>query len=117
MRMVPNLRCVSCAVPDLSLYEDQAEALEKIVRPEAEAILPQIIMALTEPLTAEEASPAPSTSVEASRASYTGTYDEINKLFYLLGYTNGTPSFCPPGRRWIICCGALICRRSTSSAY
>ncbi len=59
------------------------------------AMLPQIIRALTDPLTPEEAHPAPAR--DWSEETFTGTLDEINAWLYTHGWTNGTP-VVPPTR-------------------
>ncbi len=95
MRMVPNLRCAVCEVPDLSLYpkEDFDEIISRNVAP----MLPQVIVQLTKPLEPHELTPPEDKASAAAKATYSGTYNEINKLFYLKGFTNGTP-IVPPTR-------------------
>lgn len=95
MRMVPNLRCVSAEIPDLSLYP--RESFDGIIRPNVVPLVPEIVDGLLRPLTEEEARPAASSSANYAKADFTGTYEELNKQFYLLGFTNGTP-FAPPTR-------------------
>ncbi|MCD8145167.1 MAG: hypothetical protein LUD79_07525 [Oscillospiraceae bacterium] len=57
------------------------------------AMLPQMVEALTAPLTEAELHPA--TPYDYSGETYTGTLDELNDLFYAHGWTNGTP-IVPP---------------------
>lgn len=95
MRMVPGLRCVCCEIPDLSLYPK--EDFDRIIRSNAEPIVPLVVDKLIQPLTGEEANPAPSSSFATAHATFTGTYEEINKQFYLRGFTNGAP-IVPPTR-------------------
>lgn len=56
-------------------------------------MLPEIINALTSPLTAEERNPP--AARDWSGDTFTGTLDEINDYFYKNGWTNGTPVVPP----------------------
>lgn len=95
MRMVPNLRCVTCEVPDLSLYPK--EDFDNIIRSNVEPMVPMVADQLLRPLSDVEANPPQSNSLAAAKATFSGTYEEINRQFYLNGFTNGTP-IVPPTR-------------------
>lgn len=95
MRMVPNLRLITTEVPDLSLYPK--DSFQAIITENLEPIVSQVVDGLLRPLTEEEAHPSESASVKYAKAAFTGTYEEINRQFYLLGFTNGTP-IVPPTR-------------------
>lgn len=56
-------------------------------------MLPQMVEALTKPLTEEEKNPK--TPHDYSKETFTGTEDELNDLFYQHGFTNGTPMKLP----------------------
>ncbi|MCC8079687.1 MAG: hypothetical protein LIO57_06485 [Oscillospiraceae bacterium] len=94
-RMVPNLRCVTCDVPDLSLYNPSEK--EGIVRANVEPIAGDVIRAMITPLTETEENPPEADTIKYAKATFSGTYEDINKQFYLLGFTNGTP-IVPPTR-------------------
>jgi len=53
-----------------------------------------IIAALTRPLSAEEKSPKPQLT-KLPRIAFTGSYEEVNRLFYKKGWTDGLP-IAPP---------------------
>ncbi len=95
MRMVPNLRCSVCEVPDLSLYPK--EDFDSIIQSNVEPMLPDVIDQLLRPLTEAEISPPESRSAAIANTTFTGNYTQINKAFYLNGFTNGTP-IVPPTR-------------------
>lgn len=95
MRMVPGLRCAVCEVPDLSLYPK--EDFEAIIYTKIQPTVSKIIEQLTRPLDGFEANPPVNRAAAASKAVFTGNYNEINKAFYLHGFTNGTP-IVPPTR-------------------
>lgn len=95
MRMVPNLRCVTCEVPDLSLYPK--EDFDSIISSNVQPIVPAVVDQLLRLLSGEEANPLESSSIAAAKATFRGTYEEINKQFYLHGFTNGAP-IVPPTR-------------------
>ena len=77
---VPN--GVDCNAWTISEYRDKIAAM-----------LPEIVKALTDPLTEEELNPA--APEDYSQKTFTGTLDELNNLFYAHGWTNGTP-IVPP---------------------
>ena len=56
-------------------------------------MVPQILEALTAPLTEEEKHPAQ--PKDWSAETFTGTYDELDRTFYEHGWTNGTPFKLP----------------------
>lgn len=56
-------------------------------------MLPKMVDALTVPLTEEEKHPR--TPENYADKTFTGTYEELNNLFYAHGWTNGTPIKLP----------------------
>lgn len=93
-RSFPGLRIVTYDGPgfvpngvDCNAWTIQ-EYREKIA-----AMLPEMIQALTAPLTEEEQHPA--TPKDYSGETFTGTLTQLNDLFYAHGWTNGTP-IVPP---------------------
>lgn len=93
---VPGLRIVPMAFGDLSGERviDRA-LLDRIVLPEVQKHLDDIVGALTHPLTEEEANPVK--SQDYSAYTYTGTVAEICDHFYEMGWTTGLP-IIPPTR-------------------
>lgn len=59
------------------------------------AIMDDIIAALTKPLTAEEESPPPKKVKELSRIVFKGSLEEVNQFFYRRGWTDGFPVIPP----------------------
>lgn len=72
------------------------EHVRKVYAPVFGEHLDEVIAALTEPLTDAEAHPQDESDAMAS-ATFTGTLDELNTLFYQYGWTNGSP-IVPPTR-------------------
>ena len=66
---------------------------EQVYGDEIRALMQECIAAMTAPLTAEEINPVQLT--DYADASIAGEYDELNRLFYKNGWTNGTP-IVPP---------------------
>ena len=64
-----------------------------IYRNKINEMIPQITDALTRPLTDEEKNPTQ--PKDWSKETFTGTYEELNDLFYQHGWTNGTPIKLP----------------------
>ena len=64
-----------------------------IYRNKINEMIPQITTALTTPLTDEEKNPTQ--PKDWSKETFTGTYEELNDLFYQHGWTNGTPIRLP----------------------
>lgn len=95
MRMVPNLRCVTAEIPDLSLYP--RDCFDEIISSNTGSVVGKVTEALMQPLSQDEAEPPPSSSARYANEIFTGSYEELNKRFYLLGFTNGTP-IVPPTR-------------------
>lgn len=56
-------------------------------------MVPEILKALTEPLTQEEAHPEPVR--DFSTETFTGSLDQVNRWMYTHGFTNGTPVVPP----------------------
>lgn len=95
IRNVPALRIVSTDMGDLSMEPvlDTA-AVDRLIRPTVAPILEAVIDGLTKPLTQEEAKWTAQEDVY-SNAKFTGTLNEIDKLFYQNGWTNGIPIMPP----------------------
>lgn len=93
---VPGLRFVPMAFADLSGERviDRA-LLDRVVVPEIQKHLDDIINGLTAPLSGEEAHPVK--SEDYSAYTFTGTISEICDKFYELGWTTGLP-INPPTR-------------------
>ncbi len=93
---VPGLRIVPMAFGDLSGERviDRA-LLDRVVAPEVEKHLQDIIDGLTAPLTEEEAHPVKNQDYSAH--TFTGTVQEVCDHFYQLGWTTGLP-IIPPTR-------------------
>ncbi|MEM1542377.1 MAG: hypothetical protein QXF59_01790 [Candidatus Bathyarchaeia archaeon] len=93
-RGVPLLRLVSTDIPDLTRYRSLEGVIEKIIRPEIEKVLDDIIVALTKPLSMIEASPPPR-KTEPSGVIFKGTLQEVNAFFYKMGWCYGLPIMPP----------------------
>ena len=99
-RQIPALRIVEIEAEGASSpfgtgMDAEDGGVEAVMRPEFTRKLDEIVGALTAPLTAEESSPVQPKDYSAD--CYTGTYEELNRLFYRNGWTNGTP-IVPPTR-------------------
>jgi len=94
-RGVPNLRTIAyeLTVDKISGHTNPA-IVENAMADSIADLTDEIVSALTSPLTAGEAQPEPSDQ-EYARSAYTGTAEEISKLFYSYGWTNGTPIGMP----------------------
>ena len=93
---VPGLRFVAFAFGDLSGEHVIDDALmNRVVLPEVQLHLQEIIDALTAPLTEEEQNPQP--TKDYSSLTITGTVEEISEQFYKYGWTTGLPVI-PPTR-------------------
>lgn len=89
-RSVPALRRVVVDVPPFGDPD-----LFKRFRPCVDAALNQIVDGLVKPATKEELYPPK--PVDYANATYTGTLEEINDIFYRNGWTTGLP-IIPPTR-------------------
>ena len=87
---MPGLRTVSSAIPAECTVQEQIES-------GVDAVLEDIIAALTRPLTAEETSPkVPSEAPEkVPRMAFTGSLQEVNRFYYQKVWTDGLPIFPP----------------------
>jgi hypothetical protein len=92
-RNVPYLRFVLNDIPDLSMLYSFESITERIIRPEVEKILDNIIDALIKPLTQEEISPK--AKGEPLGVVFKGTLQQVNTFFYKRGWTYGLP-IVPP---------------------
>jgi hypothetical protein len=84
---LPGLRVIG---ESIACESTVAEDIESGVQ----AVMNDIIAALTKPLTPEEKSPQPQTGKQPSIA-FKGTYPEVNEFFYRKGWTDGLP-IVPP---------------------
>lgn len=84
---MPGIRAIGTTIP-----------CESTVRADIDAgvvgAMQEIIEGLTNPLTAEEKSPAPRTA-KPPRIAFKGNYEEVNRYFYGKGWTDGLP-IVPP---------------------
>ena len=93
-RSYPGLRIVTYDGPGfVPNGVDCSEWTIGVYRSKIAAMLPDILTALTAPLSGEELDPRPRR--DWSGETFTGTLDELNDRFYALGFTNGTP-ITPP---------------------
>lgn len=95
IRNVPALRIVPSEMGDLSMQPKlDKETVDKLIRPTVAPIIDPIIQALTGDLTPEETEwTAPADAY--SNAEFIGDLEEINKIFYQNGWTNGIPVVPP----------------------
>ena len=95
-RQYPDLRIVTYDGPGfVPPLVDCNEWTIATYRQKIADMLPEIIDALTKPLTEEEKTPK--TIEDYSDVTFTGTYEEINDWYYSNGWTNGSPVI-PPTR-------------------
>jgi len=87
-RGMPGLRIVPTPVPCEASVRDDIEA-------GIEAALDRIIAALTGPVTPEEMSPTPKVVEKPSRIIFEGDVGEVNRFFYVRGWTDGLPIIPP----------------------
>jgi hypothetical protein len=85
---MPVIRVVSEAVPCECTVKNDVEI-------EIDAIMDNVIAALTKPLTATEKSPQKKETENPSRIVFKGTLEEINHFFYKRGWTDGLPVIPP----------------------
>ncbi len=72
-----------------------ADSQETLIRNTREVLWPQIVQALTTPITEEERAAANRLSGDVRDDVFYGTYDEINEYFKKQNWTDGLP-FVPP---------------------
>lgn len=96
-RGVPHLRYVLTDIKDMSFIPHLDEAfIQRELTPHIAAHLDEIVQALTAPLSELEQSVIHKDNSMAN-ATFTGTLEEINQIFYHYGWTNGSP-IVPPTR-------------------
>lgn len=94
-RLVSALRIVTTPMHDLSFVPELDETIvETIVRPAVTSSIDELIDAMTRPLSEEERTPKRKDNSHA-RLTFSGSYEEINRLFYQHGWTDGSP-IVPP---------------------
>lgn len=84
----PNMRVIAEKVPCECSIDEQIDA-------ETTAVIPDIISALTKPLTEDEKSPKPKEVEKLSRLVFKGSLGEVNTFFYKRGWTDGLPIIPP----------------------
>jgi hypothetical protein len=82
VRMVPESIVSECSVPE------EIEA-------GTDAVLNDIIRALTQPLSQTEKSPPPKEIARSGRVVFKGSVGEVNRFFYQRGWTDGLPVIPP----------------------
>jgi hypothetical protein len=87
-RGLPGLRIIAEKVPCECTVDSQIEA-------GINAAFDEITAALTRPLTAEEKSPTEKTITKPARIVFKGSLDEVNRLFYAMGWHDGLPIIPP----------------------
>ncbi len=81
---LPGLKIVSETVPPECTVMEQIEA-------GVSAVMDDIVIALTKPLTEEEKSPKSKEVEKPSRIIFKGNLEEVNRFFYKRGWTDGFP--------------------------
>jgi hypothetical protein len=85
---MPVLRVIPESVPCESTVTREIEA-------GIDAVMDDIVTALTRPLTREEKSPKPKESEKPSKIIFKGDLEEVNHFFYRRGWTDGLPVIPP----------------------
>lgn len=94
-RLVSALRIVTTPMHDLSFVPElDDEIIRTIIRPAVTGSMDELIHAMTDPLTQEESMPKKKDN-SAAQMVFSGSYEEINRLFYQNGWTDGAP-IVPP---------------------
>ena len=95
IRNVPSLRIVESQMEDLSRVPKLDEnTIDRLIRPTVEPVMDAVIDALTVPASAKESEWIPPADHFAD-AKYKGDIQQINRIFYQNGWTNGTPVVPP----------------------
>jgi len=90
---MPGIRVLPLNVPCESTVAADIEA-------GTASAMPGIVESLTKPLTAEEKSPKQSAE-KLPKFVFRGSYDEVNRLFYRNGWTDGLP-IVPPTEKAVL---------------
>ena len=85
---MPAVKIVPEVVPCESSSQEEADEGIRLA-------LPAIIDALTRPLSAEEAAPAPKAKEVPARIVFKGQLEEVNRFFYKRGWGDGLPLLPP----------------------
>jgi hypothetical protein len=85
---MPAVRIVPETVPCECSEQEEADAGIRLA-------IPNIIEALSRPLSAHEAAPPPREKEEPARAVFSGQLEEVNRFFYKRGWGDGLP-IVPP---------------------
>jgi hypothetical protein len=96
LRGVPKLRYVKLNLLDLSMEPELRHCIDVVIPERVAEVIDEIIAALTEPLTTEEAA-VPVQAPNTPHVAMKGTLTEINKAFYKQGWAYGMP-IMPPTR-------------------
>lgn len=100
-RFVSSLRIVTTPMHDLSFVPELNEGIvNTIVRPAVTGSMNALINAMTAPLTEEERTPGKKDN-SAAQMVFSGSYEEINRLFYKRGWTDGSP-IVPPTEEAVV---------------
>jgi hypothetical protein len=94
LRGVPGLRYVELNIPDLSNEYNLEASLKELIPQRVNAVLDDIIAALTRPLTPSEKSPN-NENEPMPRIVHKGNLEEINEFFYKRGWAYGMPVMPP----------------------
>jgi hypothetical protein len=86
-RGMPGIRAVAESVPCECIVEGQIE-------PSIEAVMDEIVAALSRPLTVQEQNPAKEVE-KPPRIAFKGDLQEVNRFFYKRGWTDGLPIMPP----------------------
>ncbi len=94
LRGVKNLRTVTWDLGDLSMEPDLEYAVNELIPGKVSEYMPQIIAALTSPLTPEEDKPQEQAE-NPPRIVYEGDIQEVNQFYYQKGWAYGMPVMPP----------------------
>ncbi len=89
LKGMPTLRLVAVP-PSLNEVYDANVAEQGV-----SAVIDNIVVALTKPLTTEEKSPKPKELEKTSGIVFKGNLEEVNRFFYMRGWTDGLPIIPP----------------------
>ncbi len=94
LRGVPALRHVRLDLHDLNFEPDITHWIEVVIPERVSEMLDDLVAALTTPLTLEEIA-VPANPENTSRVAIKGSFAEVNKHFYRMGWAYGMP-IAPP---------------------
>ena len=85
---LPGIRLVPESIVSECSVSEEIEA-------GTDAVMDDIVRALTQPLSENEKSPAPKENVKLGRIAFKGNLSEVNRFFYQRGWTDGLPVVPP----------------------